>query len=102
MPKVDYMVAHKNQTVDQRDLYSAYVSVIAAISANKGMEAVMMFDHAVKNEHFIEFLKHLRYKNGTQSISLFMDNLRVHKSSEVNDALSTMNFKPIYNVPYQS
>ena len=46
----------------------------------------MMFEHAVKRDHFIEFIKHLRYKNGSKRIHLFMDNLAVHKGAEVVEA----------------
>ena len=86
--------------MDEKDFYSAYIAVIAAISSDTGVETIMMFDEAVKKEHFIEFLRRLRTINGERRVHCFLDNLKVHKAPEVNQLWAELNIVPIWNVPY--
>ena len=58
--KFDYAPKYMNQTVDERDYYAPYIAVIAAISADKGVDLIMMFDKAVSRFEFIDFLRELR------------------------------------------
>ena len=96
-----YQVMHKNQCVDEKDFYSAYIAVIAAISASTGVETIVMLDSAVKKPDFIEFLQHLRSINGATRVHCFMDNLKAHKGPEVVDECNELDIVPIWNVPYR-
>ena len=102
MPRLDYQVKCVNQTVNEKDFYHAYIAVIAAISASTGIETTMTFDRAVKKHDFIEFLKHLRYINGSSRVHLFLDNMKAHTAPEVKEACMSLDINPIWNVPYQA
>ena len=71
------------------------------MSADRGMDCIMIFDEAVKKDTFILFLKELRRRNGNKRLHLFVDNLAVHKTAEVMEAYSQNNIQPIWNVPYR-
>ena len=56
IPRLDYALKYSNQTVDEKDFYSKYIAVIAAISADRGVDTILIFDQAVNRFDFIEFL----------------------------------------------
>ena len=43
IPTLDYAAKYSNQTVDEKDFYSRYLAVVAAISADRGVDAIMIF-----------------------------------------------------------
>ena len=46
------------------------------------------------------FLNQLRRKVGEERVFLFMDNLKVHRGSDVVPLYEPLKFDPIYNVKY--
>jgi len=52
IPRVDYASKGNNITVDERDFYHRYIACVAAISADRGIDAIMTFDTAVTKETF--------------------------------------------------
>ena len=64
---------------------------MAAISVDRGVDCVMIFDEAVKKETFLTFLQELRRQNGNKHFTLFLDNLAVHKTLEVKEAYESHN-----------
>jgi len=101
IPRVEYAVKGTNQTVDEKDYYYRYFAVVAAISADRGVDAIMVFDRAVTKDTFIAFLNKLRAQTPKQTINVFLDNLSVHKGPEVLAAMEEWKMKPIWNVPYR-
>ena len=87
--------------VDERDYYAPYIAVIAAISADKGVDLIMMFDKAVSRFEFIDFLRKLRSQNVDTPLNMFLDNLTAHKTNEVTVACEELAIKTIFNVPYR-
>jgi len=87
--------------VDEKDFYYRYIAVVAAISADRGVDAIMTFDQAVKTESFIEFLEKLQKQNRGRTLNIFMDNLQVHKGVGVKQAMDEWKMKAIWNVPYR-
>ena len=73
---------------------------MAAVSADRGVDCIMIFDEAVKKDTFITFLEELRRRNSNRPLHLFLDNLAVHKTQEVKEAYERLNIKVIWNVPY--
>ena len=67
-------------------MYVPYVSVIASMSAEDGIELLEFRDSAIDEVDFEVFLEKLRKKNPEGAISLFMDNLRVHTTQRVKAA----------------
>ena len=114
VPKLDYAHKHTNQTVNEQDFYHRYLAVVAAISSDRGVDCIMVFDEAITRETFITFLEELRRRNGINRqvarrsthkhhptpINLYLDNLAVHKTPEVKEAYDRLNIQPIFNVPY--
>ena len=62
--KFNSNIKNENQHVDQRDIYTGYRSVIAAISEDKGVELIKIYTTAVTSETFVKYLKLLRKING--------------------------------------
>ena len=77
--------SHKNSnlTVDQKDVYIGYRSVIATMTAENGIGCITIHQQAINHSDFIVFLQKLRRKHVNRSLALFMDNLAVHKSRDV-------------------
>ena len=48
-----------------------------------GIEHFDMYDQAVNEELFVEFIKTLASKNKRKKLVIFMDNLQVHKTEAV-------------------
>ena len=86
--------------MNERDYYTPYIAVIAAISADKGVDMVMTFDKAVSRDEFVLFLKKIREMNAEKPVHCFLDNLSAHKTEEVRNAFKEHKITPIFNVPY--
>ena len=60
-------------------------ATIAAISAEHGMVHWMNFSKSVNTDKFMEFLEKIEKMFKKKSITLFMDNLRVHHTNRVKN-----------------
>lgn len=60
-------------------MYFGYRSVIAAVSAEKGVELLHIQNHAVNHVDFARYLGLLSLYNDGKPFALFLDNLAVHK-----------------------
>ena len=89
-----------NITVNQKDIYSGYHSVITAISTDNKVEHLFIDKKAINNETYIIFLKQLRRKLRNENVYLFMDNLAVHTKDNVMDMYDELGFKIVLNVKY--
>ena len=96
----DWSARNSNLSVDQREMYQGYRSVIATMTAERGMGLCLIHLKAVAAEDFVAFLKKLRNKLGRRPIALFMDQLRVHKSRDVQPEYNRLDITPIFNVGY--
>ena len=77
-----------------------YKAVCASISREKGVELTRILPYAWSNYEFKLYLRQLRRLNGDTPITLFMDNLGVHREKTVTPLYLQLNIKPIFNVPY--
>ena len=98
--KQEWSKPHHNFTIPCEALGVKYVAVLTAISEGSGFEHTELYDKAVDHELFIEYLKVFRQKNKRRRLVLFMDNLQVHKKSEVIDCMKELKIEWIWNVPY--
>ena len=56
---------------------------------------------SINSDSFIDFLYQLRHEQqGDDKIALFMDNLSVHKTYKVQQAMRELNMTAIFSVPY--
>ena len=60
----------------------------------------LIHETAIDAEDFVAFLRRLRAKLRNRPIALFMDQLRVHKSRDVQPVYDRLNITPVYNVGY--
>lgn len=75
-------------------------ALIAAVSAERGLVSSAIHKGSIDGNKFLTFLEDLRGAMGEVPFCLFMDNLSVHKTKQVKEALKRLNIIPIYNVPY--
>ena len=87
--------------VDQSKFYIGYVSVIASVSADKGVELIKLYDSAINEHRFSVYLAELSRVNDRQPFFIFLDNLAVHKTTLVKRVCEKLKIVPIFNVPYQ-
>ena len=52
----DWSGKNTSLTVDQKDIYTGYRSVIVTMTEERGLELCLIFDQAVNGEMFIDFL----------------------------------------------
>ena len=91
---------NSNLTVDQKELYVGYKSVIASMRENQGIVLLQIDNQAINSYDFVEYMHLLRRKMGSLPIALFMDQLQVHKSRDVREYFDELDIKPVFNVGY--
>ena len=89
-----------NLSVDQKEVYTGYRSVIATVSRERGVDLIHVQDRAVNEFDFARYLGLLSQTRGREPFALFMDNLRVHKTQLVRSMYARLRITPIFNVPY--
>ena len=81
--KLEWTRPYTNFRVPTETAGTGYTAVCAAISEGCGVEHIELFDQALNEESFKEYLKVLASKNKRRKLVVFMDNLSVHKTREV-------------------
>ena len=72
-----------NICVDQTEIYTKPKAIILAISREKGLETVMVFEKSINKQKFKNFLDQIRSLNPFENVMLMMDNLKLHKAVDV-------------------
>jgi hypothetical protein len=96
----EWSTKNTNLTVDQKDVYVGYRSVIASMTEENGIGLIKIHEQACCSEDIRDYLKQLRQKVGHRPVSLFADNLYIHKTPEVKEWWPKLNIEPIWNVGY--
>ena len=81
--KLEWSRPYKNFRTPSEAVGSGYTAVCAAISEGCGVEHIELYDQALNEESFKEYLNVLASKNKRRKLVVFMDNLSVHKTREV-------------------
>ena len=100
LARTEWAARNSNLSVDQREMYQGYRSVVATMTAERGVGLCIIHPKAVVAEDFVAFLRRLRTKLGGRPLALFMDQLRVHKSRDVQPEYARLDITPVYNVGY--
>ena len=100
LSRTEWSAKNSNLSVDQKEMYQGYRSVIATMTAEQGMCLCLIHQKAIDAQDFVAFLRRLRTKLGNRPIALFMDQLPVHKSRVVRPEYDRLNITPVYNVGY--
>ena len=80
--KLEWSRPHTNLRIPS-EVGTGYTAVCAAISEGCGVEHIELYDQALNEESFKEYLKVLASKNKRKKLVVFMDNLSVHKTREI-------------------
>ena len=91
---------HTNFRTPSESLGTKYTAVCAAISEGCGIEYFEMYDQALDESLFMEYLKKLASKNKRKKLVIFMDNLQAHKTDAVKELMQQLKMEWILNVPY--
>ena len=76
-------------------------SLLMAYSQEFGIELFSLKSGGFDRFDFESFLEDLKKDTGEQKVTLFMDNLRMHKCPLVRAAYERLGFPVIFNIPYQ-
>ena len=76
----EYSPLHHNHRVPQSKVIQPVFSLILAISEENGLEHFQIFKKYVNRQKFMEYLDGLYVENKHEKITLFADNLQVHRS----------------------
>lgn len=87
-------------TVTDAQLNEPTLAVVAAISETRGLMAFSIYPRSINTTRFMEFLKKLRKVAIGAPITVFLDNLAVHKTQAARQLAGELDIELIYNVPY--
>ena len=90
----------ENIFVNQADAYNRALAVVMAISRERGVELVDIYEKSINRMKFKLFLERLRQLNLFSDIMLVMDNLSVHKSLEIKERMTELGFSYTYTPAY--
>ncbi len=76
------------------------VTVIGAVSLNKGFHAVRTYLGSMNGPRFIQWLKNVLLPTMEPGQTLVLDNLRVHHIAEVREHVESINCHLLYLPPY--
>ena len=101
MPTHEYSQKNQRIQIDYKQYQHKVIAVLAAVSQQIGLEHIMLFDSAININKFKVFIEELRSKFFFDDICIFMDNLNVHRSDEVQERLEELGipciFSPVYS-----
>ena len=91
---------HTNIDVRDCDAKIKTMALIAAISEDCGLEAYSILPRSINSEDFVAFIHMLVKRFNGMEFSMFLDNLRVHKTKTVLEVCRLHQVTTIFNVPY--
>ena len=89
----------KNSRIEVQDLPSQFKTqaLVAAVSADGELEGYLLNPKSITTKEFVTFVEQLSAKYGGAELSLFMDNLRVHRSHLVVETCKRLKIQQIFN-----
>ena len=81
--RTEYSCRHDNITVDQHKLNEPTLALMMGISMEEGVENWKVFKRSVNTDKFCVYLQELRDMYPLEPLTLFLDNLAVHRSQVV-------------------
>ena len=70
-----------------------------AVNSSRGVISYQIYDSAVNEEIFLQFLEKMSLAMGEEPFALFMDRLTVHRMITVKEKMLKLGIFPIYNIP---
>ena len=84
-------------TTDHMEYFTGYRCAIVAVSSSMGLVDAEIYDSAVNEKIFLEYIEKLSIAMGGEQFYLFMDRLSVHMMISVKHKMEEMDITPIYN-----
>jgi transposase len=100
IPTHEWSAKNRPVKLDYRQFARECIATIAAISIENGVDLVMNTGQSVNIQKFCQFLVALRRKYKMDSISIFMDQLAVHRSLVVQRKMEELGMRCIFNAAY--
>lgn len=100
LPKKSYAAKGNNVEIDPKEAHTNTLALVAGIDATQGMVNYDVFDGSVNQEKFKEFIQNMANSLKGRQAAIFMDNLSVHKCSEVQKEFKIHSMVSIFNLPY--
>ena len=91
---------YRSVTVEERKIRVKTQSLVAGISADRGLESYLIHPRSISAVEFIRFLEQLSEHLDSQPFAIFLDNLSVHKTKEVQTVCKRLDITLIFNMPY--
>ena len=93
-----------NMKIDQSEAYTETYAVLLAVSREKGIELVDIYEKSINKVKFKHFLDRLRQLNFYDDMMLMMDNISFHKSQDTKNRMDELGFQytytPVYSPQY--
>ena len=104
MNKHAWTLPRTNIILDISDVYIKAHAVLVAISRERGVDLVEVFEKSINKQKFKIFLETLRSKYPFDDILIMMDNLSLHKSNDTRQLMDELGFlyayTPVYSPQY--
>ena len=81
------------------EYFQAYRAAIVAVNSSIGVVSYQVYNSAVNEAIFIEFLSKMSEAMGGEPFALYMDRLTVHRMLTVKEKMLQLEIYPIYNIP---
>ena len=96
--KADYSRRGENMLIILKGSTGGYMSVIAGISHQQGIERYHLQHDAVDENDFCQYIRDIRNLPGHNKLALFLDNLSVHHTDQVINLCIDLDIRLIFNV----
>ena len=93
----DWARPYQNTSVLQKSAFDACTAVIASISHEFGVSYYEIHPFSVTTVEFSQYLQNLRKTFGTKPLSLFLDNLAVHRNADVKELAAELDIRLVFN-----
>lgn len=100
IPTHEWSLPKREFQIDLSKYHKKTYAGIVAISFEGGVELIKVYEKSINQDKFISYLKDIRQKHPFRKLSLFMDNLSVHRAKNTLKKMADLKIKPIFNSPY--
>ena len=98
--KTAWSLKKSNVVLDYKQLPCEVKAITAAVSREYGLDHIEVFSHSITKIKFKLFLEGLRRKHPFDDIMLVMDQLSMHKSTDVKELMNELGFLYTYTPAY--
>ena len=94
----DYIKVHNAVAIECLRTYQPYMTAVAGVSSDRGVDLVQTFSHSLNSELFVSFVERISKIRDHKPFALFMDRASFHHSALTLARLEQLKVRPILNV----